>query len=120
MAKRKKNLSPKYQVWVNARQRFQLSHAHIQMARELGMNPKKLGGKANHDQERWKIPLPQYIEELYFRRFGKSQPDDVRSIEQMVQDKKRKQAERKARKQEELDRQPTNSGDSEDTALDEF
>lgn len=52
MAKRKKNLSPMYQPWVDARKRFHLSHAHIQMARELGMNPKKLGGKANHKQVR--------------------------------------------------------------------
>jgi len=27
------------------------------MARELGMNPKKLGGKANHQQEPWKVPV---------------------------------------------------------------
>jgi hypothetical protein len=105
MAKRKKNLSPKYQPWVDARKRFHLSHAHIQMARELGMNPKKLGGKANHKQEPWKVPLPEFIEELYFKRFGKTRPDNVRSVEQMVQEKKRKQAERKTRKQEEQDRQ---------------
>jgi hypothetical protein len=37
--------------WIDARQRFRLSHAHVQMARELGMNPKKLGKLANHDQE---------------------------------------------------------------------
>ena len=51
MAKRKKNLSPKYQPWVDTRKRFHLSHAHIQMARELGMNPKRFGGKANHKQK---------------------------------------------------------------------
>ena len=43
MAKRKKNLSPNYQPWVDARKRFHLSDMHIQMARELGMNPRKLG-----------------------------------------------------------------------------
>lgn len=113
MAKRKKNLSPKYQVWVDARKRFHLSHAHVQMARELGMNPKKLGGKANHKQEPWKSPLPQFIEDLYFNRFGKTRPDKVRSIEQMVKDKKRKQADRKARKQQEVDRQQADPVDSE-------
>ena len=94
----KKQLSPKYQVWVDARKRFHLSHAHIQMARELGMNPKKFGQKANHQQESWKVPLPKFIEQLYFKRFGKKRPEHVKSIEQIVQDKKRKQAERKARK----------------------
>ncbi len=76
------------------------------MARELGMNPKKLGGKANHKQEPWKVPLPEFIEELYFKRFGKTRPDTVRSVEQILKDKKQKKAERKARKQEERGRQP--------------
>lgn len=64
------------------------------------MNPKRFGGKANHRQEPWKVPLPQYIEELYFKRFKKEQPDNIRSIEQMVDDKKRKQAERKERRRQ--------------------
>jgi hypothetical protein len=98
MAK-KKQLPPKYQVWVDARKRCQLSHGHIQMARELGMNPKKLGKLDNHKQEPWKAPLPVFIEELYFKRFGKRQPDNVRSVEQVFKDRKQKQAERKARKQ---------------------
>ena len=100
MAKQKK-LSPKYQVWIDARRRFHLSHAHIQMARELGMNPKKLGKLANHDQEPWKAPLPVFIEQLYFKRFGKTRPENVRSVEQIVKDKKRRQAERKERKRSE-------------------
>lgn len=45
-----------------------------QMARELGMNPQKLGGKANQRQEPWKMPLPDYIEYLYEKRFGKPRP----------------------------------------------
>lgn len=62
------------------------------------MNPKKLGQKANHHQEPWKAPLPEFIAQLYLKRFGKARPDHVRSIEQIVQEKKRNQAERKARK----------------------
>ena len=31
------------------------------MARELGLNPKKFGGLANHRQEPWKLPLPEFI-----------------------------------------------------------
>jgi hypothetical protein len=108
---RKKKLPPKYQQWVDARKRFHLSHAHVQMARELGMNPKKLGGKANHDQQPWKLPLPLFIEELYFKCFGKTRPDEVRSIEQMVQHQKQKQAERKARKQEERERQQADAAE---------
>ena len=94
----KKQLSPKYQVWVDARKRLHLSHAHVQMARELGMKPKKLGHQANHQQQPWKVPLPEFIEQLYLKRFGKNRPDDVRSIEQIAQGKKRKRAERKAQR----------------------
>lgn len=94
-----KQLPPAFQVWVEARKRYSLSHAHIQMARELGLNPKKFGKLANHDQEPWKTPFPQFIEELYCKRFGKERPDQVRSIEQMIKERNQKKAERKEEKQ---------------------
>lgn len=90
MAANKKHLTPKYQVWVDARDKFRLSHAHIQMARELGLNPKKLGSLANHDQERWKSPLPQFIEELYLERLGRDRPEVVMTIEELAQKKRPK------------------------------
>jgi hypothetical protein len=45
------------QAWIDARQRHHLSHAEVQMARELGLNPAKLGKLDNHDQEPWKMPV---------------------------------------------------------------
>ena len=81
MAKKKK-IPVKPQIWIDARRKYKLSHAQVQMARELGLNPKKFGGMANHRQEPWKTPLPQFIEDLYFKRFGKTAPDRVRSIEE--------------------------------------
>ncbi len=89
----KKRLSPRYQVWLDARGKFRLSHVHIQMARELGLNPKKFGSLANHDQEKWKSPLPQFIEDLYFERFGTDRPKVVRTIEEIAQRKKQKRSE---------------------------
>ncbi len=89
MAKKKKN-SQKIQAWVEARKRFHLSHAQIQMARELGMNPKKFGSLANHKQQPWKEPLPQFIESIYFKRFGKHQPDTVRPVEKRKPARRRK------------------------------
>ena len=76
----------KLMPWVEARRRFNLSDAQIQMARELGLNPRKLGGMANHKQEPWKMPLPLYIEHLYKKELGKDVPDDVRSIEIKVRE----------------------------------
>ena len=90
MAK-KKNIAEKYQIWTDARKRFGLSHAHVQMARELGMNPKKFGKIVNHRQEPWKEPLPIFIENCYFKRFGKRRPEEVKSIEQMADEKRERQ-----------------------------
>mgnify|MGYP000387661146 CR=1 FL=1 len=78
-------LPQKYQDWVDARARFKLSHAQVQMARELGMNPKSLGKIADHDQQPWKAPLPQFIANLYLKRFDREQPEVVQSIEERVQ-----------------------------------
>ena len=55
------------QVWIEARGRHHLSHAHVQMARQLGLNPRKLGKLDNHRQEPWKLPLPRFIEHLYLK-----------------------------------------------------
>lgn len=90
-----KKLSPKYQVWIDARNRHHLSHIQVQMARELGLNPTKLWKIDNHKQESWKLPLPQFIEEIYFKRFKKKQPDNVRSIEETANKHKEKREEKK-------------------------
>jgi hypothetical protein len=65
------------------------------MAREMGLNPAKLGKIDNHKQEPWKLPLPQFIEHLYEKRFGKTRPDTVMSIEDMVQRKEEKKVARR-------------------------
>jgi uncharacterized protein (DUF934 family) len=84
------------QAWVDARRRHRLSHAHVMMARELGMNPKKFGKIDNHKQEPWKAPLPIFIEDLYFKRFGKHQPDTVLPLEELFRRKaENKKAKRK-------------------------
>ena len=48
--------------------------------------------------EPWKVSLPEYIEELFFKHFKRKVPENVRSIERVVKDKKRKQIEKKERK----------------------
>jgi hypothetical protein len=98
----KPKLPQNLQDWIEARKRFRLSHAHVQMARALGMNPKKLGKLDNHDQEPWKAPLPQFIERLYLKSFGRERPEVVISVEESAHaqhEKKlaRKEAKRRAR-----------------------
>jgi hypothetical protein len=98
MAK-KKRIDPKMQAWMAVRRRHRLSHAHVQMARELGMNPAKLGGLDNHRQELWKLPLPDFIEHLYEKRFGKTCPDVVMTLEERARAAAAKDTARKAAKQ---------------------
>jgi hypothetical protein len=99
MAAKKRKPNQKIQAWIDARKRHHLSHAQVQMARELGMNPMKLGKLDNHNQEPWK-PLRQYIEHLYQKRFGKHCPDTVTSIEDRWRfDQEKKEARRVARRQ---------------------
>ena len=61
-------------TWVEAKKKYRLTDAHVQMAKELGMNPRKFGGLANHKQEPWKVPLPEFIEEIYYKRFRRKRP----------------------------------------------
>jgi hypothetical protein len=70
---------------------------HVQMARELGLNPNKLGKLANHRQEPWKAPLPDFITRCYVKRFGKV-PDVVRMIEEVAAAEMAKRQARKMRK----------------------
>jgi hypothetical protein len=99
MSKKKRNtMPPALQPWIEARGRHRLSHARVEMARELGMNPEKLGSIDNHDKEPWKAPLPQFIEHLYLKRFGRERPEVVVSIEQRARQIEQKKAERNAAK----------------------
>ena len=91
----KKGFIPnKLRPWIEARTKFHLSHAQIQMARELGLNPKKLGSMANYKQEQWKVPLSNYIEHLYEKRFNKRAPDDIRPLEVRDAEKRKRKVQK--------------------------
>ncbi len=102
----KNRIPDRLQIWIDARNKYHLSHAQIQMARDLGMNPKKFGSLANQKQERWKLPLPQFIEHLYVKRFGKTEPDQVMSIEERAKEIERKKEEKRQKKQEKAEIKP--------------
>jgi hypothetical protein len=95
MSKKELRIPEHLKPWIEAHRRFRLSHMHIQMARELGMNPKRFGKLDNHRQEPWKAPLPIFIERIYFKRFGKEKPDEVLTIRQFAE---RQQAKKRAKK----------------------
>lgn len=68
------------------------------MARELGLNPDKLGKIDNHRQEPWKAPLPQFIEDIYFKRFKREEPETVRPLKQILKDMEIRKQQRKKEK----------------------
>ena len=95
---KRKRIPDGLRAWIEARKRHHLSHAHVRMARELGMNPKKLGGIDNHRQERWKLPLPVFVEELYLKTFGRARPENVVSIEERARQQEKQKAEKREAK----------------------
>lgn len=100
MSKGKQRIPDDLQRWIDARKRFHLTHAQVQMARELGINPKKFGGLANHKQEPWKAPLPLFIQYLYEKRFEKERPDRVVSIEERARELAAKKAAKREQRRE--------------------
>lgn len=97
-------------IYLVAQKKHRLSDAHVQMARELGLNPDKLGKIDNHRQEPWKAPLPEFIEEIFYKRFKKERPDVVKPLKQILKEqeiktktkKKEKEIRRKEREQEQI------------------
>jgi hypothetical protein len=58
------------EAWRNAKKICQLNARQVEMARALGMNPKKLPGLRPGPQQRWKLPVGKFIEACYWKRFG--------------------------------------------------
>lgn len=83
-----------------AQKRHRLSDKQVQMARELGLNPDKLGKTDNHKQEPWKAPLPQFIEHIYFKRFKREEPETVKLLKQILKEMEIKKKLQKEKKEE--------------------
>jgi hypothetical protein len=62
---------PHYEeAWRSAAKKCHLSARQVEMARSLGMNPKKLPRLRPGPQQSWKLPVGEFIEECYRKRFG--------------------------------------------------
>ena len=95
--------------WMVAQKRHRLSDKQVQMARELGLNPDKLGKIDNHRQESWKAPLPQFIESIYFKRFKREEPETVKPLKQIMAEMEAKKKLQKEKKEERKMQQETGS-----------
>lgn len=102
MAKNKKARIPhKFLPWIAIRKQYALTHAEVQMARELGLEPRRFPSYANIKDQPWKKPLKEFIAELYLKQTGKEQPETVFSMEDLAA---QHVARRLAKKQAKLER----------------
>ncbi|MHA1490865.1 MAG: hypothetical protein ACTSRI_14620 [Promethearchaeota archaeon] len=53
-----------------AKKKYHLTERQIEMAKKLGMNPKKFGRHAQNKSQSWKEPLGRLIEKCYDKRFS--------------------------------------------------
>ena len=56
--------------WTNAKTLCRLTARQLEMARLLGMNPRTLPRLRPGPHQRWKLPVGEFIEECYRKRFG--------------------------------------------------
>jgi hypothetical protein len=68
----KKHRQREAEAWAHAKRVCRLNGRQVKMARALDMNPKKLPGLRPSPQQRWKLPVGEFIEECYWKRFGGS------------------------------------------------
>jgi hypothetical protein len=70
------------EAWTNVKKICRLTARQVEMARRLGMNPKKLPRLRPSPHQRWKLPVGAFIEECYRKRFGGDPRDqDPRGVE---------------------------------------
>jgi hypothetical protein len=66
--------APRATEWAEAKQRCPLSDEALQMAKELGMSPRGLTKNIPSKSESWKLPVEDWVRDLYHKRFGDRRP----------------------------------------------
>ena len=56
--------------WAAAKRHCRLSVEEVRMARELGLNPRKLSKQVPSPAQPWKLPVGQWVRELYGKSHG--------------------------------------------------
>ena len=58
-------------LWAEAKRRCRLNLEDIRMAKEVGLNPRSLIKNIPSPNQRWKLPVKQWIHKLYEGKTGK-------------------------------------------------
>lgn len=88
-------LNKKELEWAEARQRYGLSHAEVQMARELDIVPRSFAKVADPD-------VAAMVRQLYLERFGRELPEVVLSIEDRAKLEQKEKAMKKIHRPKDL------------------
>ncbi len=59
-------------LWTDAKRRCRLNREDVRMAKELGLNPRSLIKNIPSQSQQWKLPVKQWIHELYEKRTGRA------------------------------------------------
>lgn len=59
------------ELWALAKKKCRLNVEEIQMAKEMGLNPKSLIKNIPNKSEQWKAPVKVWIRDMYEKRFGR-------------------------------------------------
>ena len=79
MAKKKKQPKNKRdRLWIEAKRRCRLNDNDIQIAKELGLNPRSLIKNIPSKTEQWKLPVKDWIHQIYQKRQEKSERKKAR------------------------------------------
>lgn len=68
----------KQELWIEAKKRCRLSDEDIQMAKEIGLNPKSLIKNIPNKSEQWKAPVKVWIRGMYEERKEKAERKKIR------------------------------------------
>ena len=82
MAKKKKQPKNKRdRLWIEAKRRCRLNDNDIRIAKELGLNPRSLIKNIPSKTEQWKLPVKDWIHQMYQKRQEKSERKKARKVQ---------------------------------------
>ena len=70
--KNKKLQNKKDRLWTEAKRKCRLNTEDVRMAKEMGLNPRSLIKNIPAKTESWKLPVKDWIREMYLKRQEKS------------------------------------------------
>ena len=79
MAKGKSKPGKHDAAWAEAKRRCRLSAEEVRMAKELGFAPRSLIKNIPNPRQQWKLPVKDWIRELYQKKVQKAAKKKARS-----------------------------------------